>query len=68
MITERKRRQQEITTKLIHMFEEVLDESQSIWLSEYCTSEEDREKRITEDEQFHDEFLSLLEDLVKIVK
>lgn len=68
MISERKRRQQEITTKLIHMFEETLDESQDLWFSFCCCSDEDRQERIVEDEQYHDEFLSLLEDLVKIVK
>ena len=68
MISERKRRQQEITAKLIHMFDEVLYDSQSMWLSDYCCSDEEKEERKSEDEQYRDEFLSLLTDLVKIVK
>lgn len=68
MANERKRRQQEITTKLIHMFDEALYDAQSLWLSDYCCSKEEEQKRITEDEKYHDEFLSLLTDLVKLVK
>lgn len=68
MANERKRRQQEITTKLIHMFDEALYDAQSSWLSEYCTSKEEEKERILEDEKKYDEFLSLLTDLVKLVK
>lgn len=68
MANERKHRQQEITTKLIHMFDEVLYDAQSSYLSEYCSSNEDAQKRIAEDEKYHDEFLSLLTALVKLVK
>lgn len=68
MISERKRRQQEIAIKLIHMFEETLDDSQSLWFSYRCCSDEERQERIDKDEQYRDEFLSLLEDLVKVVK
>lgn len=68
MTNERKRRQQEITTKLIHMFDEALYDAQSSWLSEYCSSNEEEQKRIAEDEKYRDEFLSLLTDLVKLVK
>ena len=53
MANERKRRQQEITTKLIHMFDEVLYDAQSSYLSEYCSSNEDAQKRIVEDEKYH---------------
>ena len=65
-LVEIKCRQQEITAKLIQMFDWLLDESQSMWLSDYCCSDEDRKKRIIEDEQYRDEFLLLLEDLVKL--
>lgn len=68
MANERRRRQQEITTKLIHMFDEVLYDAQGSYLSEYCSSKEDAQKRIAEDEKYHDEFLSLLTTLVKLVK
>lgn len=68
MANERKRRQQEITTKLIHMFDEVLYDAQSSYLSEYCSSNEEEKERIAEDEKYRDEFLSLLTDLVKLVK
>ena len=63
MANERKRRQQEITTKLIHMFD-----AQSSYLSEYCCSNKEEQERIAEDEKYRDEFLSLLTDLVKLVK
>lgn len=68
MISERKRRQQEITAKLIQLFDEVLDDSRSTWLSYVCCSNEEKEKRKSEDEYCRNEFLSLLEDLVKVVK
>lgn len=68
MANERKCRQQEITTKLIHMFDEVLYDAQSSYLSEYCCSNKEEQERIAEDEKYRDEFLSLLTDLVKLVK
>lgn len=68
MANERKRRQQEITTKLIHMFDEVLYDAQSSYLSEYCCSKEEEQERIIEDEEYRHEFLSLLTALVKLVK
>ena len=68
MANERKRRQQENTTRLIHMFDEVLYDAQSSYLSEYCCSKEEEQKRIIEDEEYHHEFCSLLTDLVKLVK
>jgi hypothetical protein len=68
MANERKRRQQEITSELIHMFDEALYEAQSLWLSDYCCSNEEERERIAEDEKIHHEFLSLLTALVKLVK
>ena len=68
MVNERRRRQQEMTSELIHMFDEALYEAQSLWLSDYCCSKEEEKERIFEDEEKHDEFLSLLTALVKLVK
>lgn len=68
MANERKRRQQEITTKLIHMFDDALYDAQSSWLSEYCSSELEEKERIIADEKKRYEFLFLLTILTKLVK
>jgi len=59
------RRQKELITKLIQMFDLVLNDSQDMWILNYCKTEEDKRQRILDDEKFRNEFLSFLKELVK---
>ena len=47
--------------KLISMYEAALEEAQSLWLSEYCCSKEEREQRIHDDEESLKEFIEICE-------
>lgn len=59
------RRRKELITKLIQMFDLVLNDSQDMWILNYCKTEEDKRQRILDDEKFRNEFLSFLKELVK---
>lgn len=45
--------------ELINMYEEVLDEAQSLWLSDYCCSRSEAEARRAEDELKRRKFISI---------
>lgn len=45
--------------ELINMYEDALQEAQTLWLSDYCCSCEEADKRRKEDEEKMKEFISI---------
>jgi hypothetical protein len=50
--------------KLIDEFKFQLYDAQSLWLSDYCCSEKEREQRIKDDEETLNYFINLLEEVI----
>lgn len=50
--------------ELINEFKSQLYDAQSLWLSEYCCSAEERESRIKDDEKILHHFINLLEEVI----
>ena len=51
-----------IKDKIIEQFEDILYDSQSMWLSEYCCSAKEQRERIADDEEMLQYFKRLLEE------
>lgn len=51
-----------IKNKIIEQFEDILYDSQSMWLSEYCCSAKEQRERIADDEEMLQYFKRLLEE------
>lgn len=49
--------------ELINMYEDALMEAQSLWLSNYCCSREEAEKRRLEDSENMKNFISICKSL-----
>lgn len=52
----------EIKNEIIELFESVLYDAQSMWLSDYCCSTEEQRQRIADDEEMLQYFKKLLEE------
>lgn len=50
--------------KLINEFKFQLYDAQSLWLSDYCCSAEEKEQRIKDDEETLNYFINLLEEVI----
>ena len=51
-----------IKNEIIELFEFLLYDSQSMWLSEYCCSAKEQRQRIADDEEMLQYFKKLLEE------